>query len=404
MHKKLWNKDFFLLLQGNAISDLGDLLYSVAIGYWVYEKTGSSALMGVMSSISMFVTMFLSPFTGSIVDKISRRFVIVGMDALRGIIMLVLGALAWTDALSVPVVLLAAFAASLCSVFFNPAVNTLMIDLIPHDDMVRGQSVFSASNALINLVGKAFSGVLVAFLGVPLIVVLNGVSYLLSAVSEMFIRVPRTVQQGERVTVKGVLTDFGKAIKAIFADPCLKLFVPFVLLLNLLCSGPMSLFLPFCMEKGLSMDMYGYLLSVQIAGSLLCVVALGIVKLSPKSRFSLMCAGFILSETLYVAAFFLQDFLPVAVLMFLAALLNAAGNSIFNAALMLALPEENRGAILGFIEASCVGGCALSAVIYGVLGEFFPLYLVFAAGSIIALPFALYIFLHRSTREFILTH
>lgn len=404
MKKKLWNKDFFLLLQGNAVSDLGDLLYSVAIGYWVYEKTGSSALMGVMSSISMFVTMFLSPFTGSIVDKISRRWIIVGMDVLRGLIMLLLGALAWTDALSVPVVLLAAFAASLCSVFFNPAVNTLMIDLIPHDDMVRGQSVFSASNALINLVGKAFSGVLVAFLGVPLIVVINGVSYLLSAVSEMFIRVPRTVQQGERVTVKGVLTDFGKAIKAIFADPCLKLFVPFVLLLNLLCSGPMSLFLPFCMEKGLSMDMYGYLLSIQIAGSLLCVVALGIVKLSPKTRFSLMCVGFILSETLYVAAFFAKDFLPMAVLMFLATLLNAAGNSIFNAALMLALPEENRGAILGFIEASCVGGCALSAVICGVLGEFFPLYLVFAAGSIIALPFALYIFLHRSTREFILTH
>ena len=210
MHRKLWNKDFLLLLQGNAVSDIGDLLYSVAIGYWVYQKTGSSALMGVMSSISMFVTMFLSPFSGSIVDKIRRRWIIVGMDVLRGLIMLMLGTLAWTDALSVPVVLLAAFAASLCSVFFNPAVNTLMIDLIPHDDMVRGQSVFSASNALINLVGKAFSGVLVAFLGVPLIVVLNGVSYLISAVTEMFIHIPRTVQQGEKVTVRGVLTAFGK--------------------------------------------------------------------------------------------------------------------------------------------------------------------------------------------------
>lgn len=38
-------------------------------------------------------------------------------------------------------------------------------------------------------------------------------------------------------------------------------------------------------------------------------------------------------------------------------LLNATGNSIFNAALMLALPEENRGAILGFIVAASVGGC-----------------------------------------------
>ena len=404
MKKKLWNKDFILLLQGNAVSDIGDLLYSVAIGFWVYEQTGSSALMGVMSSISMFVTMFLSPFTGSIVDKISRRWIIVGMDVLRGLLMLVLGVLLYTNNLNVPGVLLAALLASLCSVFFNPAVNTLAIDLIPHDDMVRGQSVFAASNALINLVGKAFSGVVVAFVGVPLIVILNGISYLISAVTEMFIRVPRTVQQGEKVTVQGVLTDFGKAMKAIFTERCLKLFVPFALLLNLLGAGPASLMLPFCMEKGFTMDMYGYLLSIEVAGSLLCVLALGIFKLKPKTRFVLMSIGFIGSQTLCVLAFFMTEFLPMAILLFLSALLNAAGNSIFNAALMLALPEENRGAILGFIDAASIGGCALSAVIYGLLGELFPLHLVFAAGSLISLPFALYLFCHRSTREFILTH
>ena len=38
MHKKLFNKDFVLLLQGNAVSTIGDVMYSVAIGYWVYEK------------------------------------------------------------------------------------------------------------------------------------------------------------------------------------------------------------------------------------------------------------------------------------------------------------------------------------------------------------------------------
>jgi len=360
--------------------------------------------MGVMSSISMFVTMFLSPFTGSIVDKVSRRWIIVGMDVLRGLIMLVLGVLLYTNTLTVPGVLLAAFLASLCSVFFNPAVNTLMIDLIPHDDMVRGQSIFSAINALINLAGKAFSGVLVAFLGVPLIVVLNGVSYLFSAATELFIRVPRTVQQGEKVTVKGVLVDFGKAIKCIFSDRCLRLFVPFALLLNLLGAGPISLMLPFCMEKGFTMDMYGYLLSVQVAGSLLSVLVLGIFQLKPKTRFVLMAIGFIGSQALCTLAFFAKGFVPMAVLLFLSALLNAAGNSIFNAALMLALPEENRGAILGFIEAASVGGCALSAVIYGLLGEFFPLYLVFAAGSLISIPFALYLFCHRSIRDFILHH
>ena len=94
MAKKLWNKDFILLLQGNAVSTIGDLMYSVAIGYWGYEETGASALMGIMSAISMFVTMFLSPFSGSIVDKCNRKWVLVGMDIMQGIVMLVIGLLA----------------------------------------------------------------------------------------------------------------------------------------------------------------------------------------------------------------------------------------------------------------------------------------------------------------------
>jgi len=404
MPKKLWNRDFILLLQGNAVSAIGDLLYGVAIGYWVYEQTGSSALMGVMSSISMFVTMFLSPFTGSIVDKCSRRWVIVGMDVLRGLIMLALGVLLYMNALSIPGILLAALLASLCSVFFGPAVSTLMIDLIPHDDMVRGQSIHSGVTSLISLVGKAFSGVLVAVAGVPLIVVINGVCYLISAVTEMFIRVPRTVQQGEKVTIKGVLTDFSRAVKAIFANPCLKIFVPFAVILNFLCAGPMTLMLPFCMDKGFTMDMYGYLLSIEMAGSMIAVLTLGVIQLKPKTRFILMAVGFIGAQALCVPAYLSTAFLPMAGLLFLSALLNAAGNAIFNAALMLALPDENRGAILGFVSAASTGGCALSAVVYGVLGDLFPLHLVFVAGCVLALPFALYLFCHRSTRDFILTH
>ena len=139
MHKKLWNKDFLLLLQGNAVSSMGDLMYSVAIGYWVYQQTGSNALMGIMSSISMFVTMFLSPFCGSIVDKCNRKWVIVLIDAVQGILMLSVGVLAYFNALNVPIVLSVALLAAFGSVFYSPAISTLMIDIIPRDDMIRGQ-------------------------------------------------------------------------------------------------------------------------------------------------------------------------------------------------------------------------------------------------------------------------
>lgn len=404
MERKLWNRDFLLMLQGNLVSAIGDLLYSVAIGYWVFEKTGSSGLMGVMSSISMFVTMFLSPFSGSIVDKCDRKWVIVGMDVVRGILMLGVGALAFTDTLRVPWVLAAAFLASLCGVFFSPAVSTLMLDIIPHDDMVRGQSVFASMNSMVNLVGKAFSGMLVAFLGVPLIVVLNGISYLLSALTELFIRVPKTLQQGNAITVKSVLGDFWTAVKLIFSDRFMKLFIPCALILNLLGAGPMSLMLPFVLEKGFTVDMYGYLMSVEMAASVLCVAVLGAVKLKPKARFWLMGLGFIASGIFYILAYLSTGFSLMCVMMFLGSLGNCAGNTIFNASMMLALPEENRGAILGFISAAATGGCALSAVIFGVLGDVFPLYLVFVAGTVLSTGPMLYLCCHRTTKEFILEH
>ena len=404
MVRKLWNKDFILLLQGNAVSTIGDLMYSVAIGYWVYEQTGSSGLMGIMSAISMFVTMFLSPFSGSIVDKCNRKWVLVGMDIMQGVVMLGIGLLAYLDKLNIPGVLIAAFLAALGSVFYSPAANTLMIDIIPHDDMVRGQSIFSGSNALINMVGTAFSGVMVAFFGVPLIVIINGLSNLYSAVSELFIHVPRTVQQGAQVSAKSILRDSKEAVRMIFSDKCLQLFVPCALLLNLLGAGPLTLVLPFCMEKGFTVDMYGYLMAIWTAASLICVLVLGVVKLKPKTRFWVLAVGFTSSVLFFGLTYISKQFVPLCIMAFLASFANCAGNTIFNASLMLALPEENRGAILGFIQSASVGGTALSAVIYGVLGDVLPLYLVFTVGNLLSLAPMLYLCFNPRTKEFVINH
>lgn len=404
MTRKLWNKDFILLLQGNAVSAIGDMMYAIAIGYWVYEKTGSSGLMGVMSSISMFVRVVLSPFSGSVVDKSNRKWLLVGIDILQGLIMLSVGVLAYMDTLSVPIVLIAAFLASLGSVFYSPAVSTLRLDIIPRDDMVRGQSVFSGVESVISMTGNAFSGVMVAFFGVPLIVVLNGLSNLYSAVTELFIKVPRTVQQGTSITVKGLLSDMLQTVKTIVSDEHLRLFVPCSLLVNLLAAGPFSLMLPFCMEKGFTVDMYGYLMSVFTAAALACVLALSVIKLKPKLRYWVMTLGFLSCAVFMILTFTAVRFVPMCIYIFLTSFGMTAGNSVFNASLMLALPEENRGAIMGFLSSAPVAGSALSSVIYGLLGDVFPLYLVFVAGSVLSLIPMVYTFFNPKIREFILNH
>lgn len=404
MAKKLFNKNYILLLQSSAVSTIGDLMYSVAIGYWVFEQTGSSSLMGVMSSISMFVTMFLSPFSGSIIDRCNRKWIMVGMDLMQSAVMLTIGVLACMNRLNVPGVLIAALLAALGSVFYSPAVSTLILDIVPRDDMVRGKSLYSGVHSLINTVGTAFSGVMVAFFGVPLIVVINGLSNLYSAITEFFIHVPQTAQQGTQVTPQSILRDSRTAVKTIFSEPCLRLFIPCALILNLLGAGPMALALPFCMEKGFSVDAYGYLMAVFTSAYLIGTLMLGVIRFSPKARYWMMALGFSVSVVFMLLLYLSTQFLPMCLFAFIGAFLNCAGNTLFNASLMLALPETNRGAILGFMQSASTGGSALSALLYGVLGDVFPLYLVFAAGSIISLIPMLYLCFHPRTKRFVLEH
>lgn len=254
------------------------------------------------------------------------------------------------------------------------------------------------------MVGTAFSGVMVAFFGVPLIIVLNGISNIYASISELFISIPSTVQEGERVTVKGLLKDSKSAIQTIISEPCLKIFVPCALIINLLAAGVFSLILPFTMEKDFSLDQYGYLMSVWTIGGLIGVVLLGIIKLKPKTRFWTMAIGFCLSCVFLVLAFLSTEFLPLCIFAFLGAFMNTVGNSIFNASFVLALPEKNRGAIMGAFSSASIGGTAISSLIYGILGDIFPLYIVFSIGSALSLIPMLYLCFHPKTKNFILSH
>ena len=158
------------------------------------------------------------------------------------------------------------------------------------------------------------------------------------------------------------------------------------------------------MEKGFTVDMYGYLMAVWTAASLVCVVVLGVVKLTPKARFWVMAGGFTGSVLFFIFTYLSTRFIPLCIMAFLASFTNCAGNTVYNASLMLALPEKNRGAILGFIQSASVGGTALSAVIYGILGDVLPLYLVFTAGSLLSLVPMVYLCFNPRTKEFVLNH
>ena len=70
----LRNRSYLLLLQGNLFSGFGDVLFSIAAGIWVYQETGSTMMMSLMSSISMAVSVLVTPLLGPyMIEKARKR-------------------------------------------------------------------------------------------------------------------------------------------------------------------------------------------------------------------------------------------------------------------------------------------------------------------------------------------
>ena len=74
---RLWNINYLLLWLGQAISALGDVVYAIALGFWILKVTGSTALMGTLMAVSALPRVIVSPFAGVVVDRSDRKWLLI---------------------------------------------------------------------------------------------------------------------------------------------------------------------------------------------------------------------------------------------------------------------------------------------------------------------------------------
>lgn len=383
--KKLWNKDFILLWQGHSVSVFGDVLYSIAIGFWVYHKTGSTGLMGLMSSVSMFVAMFLNPFTGALVDRLNRKLILIITDTIRGLLMIGVGFLAIQNNLSVELVIFTAFVAALCGSMFSPASMTVFVDLVQASDLVRAQSLSSGTNNLINFFGKGISGALLTFFGVGPMIILNGISFLFSAGTILFINIPRTAKQDQhqQITIHRILQDVGQGAKDAIATPGLNVLIVSSLLANFLGSGFSALLIPLSEMKGLTLTEYGFFVAASSMAAVIAMALMGFFKIPLKLKMPIFIGSFILSTVFIVVGLLGYGFVWLTTFFFLSDFFMIVGNGLLSATMILAIPKDKRATIFGFVSSFSIAGIALSMLAYGFLAEWIDLSVLSIIGTIL---------------------
>ncbi len=351
MLKYFFNKDFFLLWLGQSVSRLGDGAGFIAVMWWVQSETGSAAALGTLAMVKGLAATLSGPFAGVLVDRMDRKMVIIGADLTRGVIYLVLGYTALMNTLTLPVLFVLSCAAMISGQFFHPAVNAAIPLLVSDDGLERANALNQMTNQIVRIGGYSAGGILVALFGVPVLLIGNGISYLLSALSEGFIVIPKMQKEMERFTVNLFTEDIKGALQYIRKNEVLVKIIGVAMVMNFVFA-PLFVLLPIFVSDhmGAGSSVYGYLLSSMMVGGLLGSVVLSATQLVQNNLWIVKWG-----ITVQGLVFLVLPFLPVhlwlshAVVMIVSGCISTLVNVYFNSVLQRMVDQDYMGKLFSLL-------------------------------------------------------
>ncbi len=178
----LANRPFGLLWASQAISTLGDLLYDIALLWYVLDTTGSALAAGGIAVISGVGFLLGGAAAGLVLDRVPVRQILLGADLARLAMTLAVSA-AWLAGFVPPLVVLYAltFAVSLATASFNPARAAAVPQVVPPEHLLHANALEAVSNSMARIIALTLSGVLVAAVGPAPALLVDAGTFLLSS-------------------------------------------------------------------------------------------------------------------------------------------------------------------------------------------------------------------------------
>lgn len=171
---KLWTAQM-VSLGGSHISRLAMPLTAVVL------LQASASEMGIIAALGACGSLLGALGAGPYVDRLPRRAVMVVVDLARALFCASIPLAAFSDHLCIEQLYIVSFLFGLFSVVFDVAYMAFLPTLVSHANLTQANSKLEASRSVVSLVGPGLAGMLVQAITAPVAVLLDGCSFLCSA-------------------------------------------------------------------------------------------------------------------------------------------------------------------------------------------------------------------------------
>ncbi len=279
MGKKLFTKNFTLLVLGQASSLFGNYILRLALSMYVLEVTGSAAVFAGILSIATIPTILLSPVGGILADRADRRNIMVALDTLTGMSVLCAAVfLSGRNAIAVIGVLLMVL--SVLGAFETPTVQACIPQMLSGDNIIKGNAVVNQAASISYLIAPLLGGILYAAVGLKPVMYASVVCFFITALFECFIKLTFQARDFKGNILSMMKDDFYDSIRFITKErPDIMKMLLLAAISRFFVMGVTLVGLPFIVRTILGLDarFYGGAESALAVSTILGSIAAGLL-------------------------------------------------------------------------------------------------------------------------------
>ena len=245
------NRNFNLVFLGALVSNIGNLFYSFAVSFYILKITSNNALIqGLYLAVGGVVFCVVTLFGGVIGDRYNKAKIMYMCDYIKGIVIIGFTILLMFVIKSVTVQVVSLFVVAIISNaiagIFSPASSALLPQIVEEDQYQQAESYFSLLSSLQSIVGIILAGILYSLIPINVLFLIVGICYILSGVSEMFIKYSSEYEKNdEKLTTKVVFRDIKDGFKYLVSLKSMFAILICALFINFFFSPIFSNFIPY---------------------------------------------------------------------------------------------------------------------------------------------------------------
>lgn len=184
-------RDFLLIWFGQLVSGVGSRLTSFALGLWVYQTTGSTTRFAMVFVAMAVPTLLLLPFAGALVDRWDRRRTMIVCETVSALVIGAMALLLAFDRLDLWQVYIGVGVSAMTNTFLQPAYAASVPLLADREQLTRVNGLIQTGQGLSLVGGPALAGILVSFMGIPGVLAVDALTFVVGAAFIVLARVPK---------------------------------------------------------------------------------------------------------------------------------------------------------------------------------------------------------------------